>query len=451
MRADARPVELTAPEAQRVAALFPSFRDFVDTALFDPGCGYYSTGQVRFGYGGHYDTFPLALAPLFGRMVAQYGFRFWRRAGEPEHFEICELGAGNGQLCLDVLVTVAERARQEAPWSRFTRALRYHIIERSPALIARQQQQLGPLARRVRWTNRDLAQGAPRRSPLGACGVVVANEVLDCLSHHQIVPRHDRTPGVIFVIPTLRPPAEVPPGVERVPGLRPGQWAVPAAHLPAVLADESLRGRLRFSEVALPLEVVPGLEDFLRRHYPEFFSDQKFLPYFACPAIERLVAAVARLYDYGEILWIDYGDRRDFHLRTSPSRRVFAGPPRSGVSVYRAPGTDDITFLVDFSVVEEAAQRAGLQVKFYGPQGELARRSGVALDAGAVDLIVRYRALGWMLAVVGVDPERDWRHTGLTWGKRRGSRMRLRDDAKRAVHEFLGQRRSNFKLMILAT
>lgn len=96
-----------------------------------------------------------------------------------------------------------------------------------------------------------------------------------------------------------------------------------------------------------------------------------------------------------------------------------------------------------------AAERAGLQVKFYGPQGELARRSGVALDPGAVEMIVQYRALGWMLALVGVDPEGDWRRTSLTWSERRASRVRLRDDAKRAVAEFLGQRRSNFQLMIM--
>ena len=209
MPLEAPPLEVTAPEAERLARSFPSFRDFVDLALFDPRCGYYSTGQVRFGYGGHYDTFPLALAPFFGRMVAQYGFRFWRRAGEPQRFEICELGAGNGQLCLDALVAVEERARQHVPWSRFAKSLRYRIIERSPALIARQQQQLGPLARRVRWTNTDLAQKAPRRLPLGPCGIVVANEVLDCLSHHQIVSRHDRTPGVVFVIPVLRRVADV--------------------------------------------------------------------------------------------------------------------------------------------------------------------------------------------------------------------------------------------------
>ncbi len=98
--------------------------------------------------------------------------------------------------------------------------------------------------------------------------------------------------------------------------------------------------------------------------------------------------------------------------------------------------------------VAEAAARAGMRVKFYGPQRELARRSGVALDAAAVDAIVQQRALGWLLALVGVDPERDWRKTGLTWSAQ-GRRPRLRDDARAAVEEFLGKRRSNFQLMIM--
>ena len=51
---------LTAAEA-RLARTFPSYRDFVDDALFAPTWGYYAAGRVRFGEGGHYDTFPLAL------------------------------------------------------------------------------------------------------------------------------------------------------------------------------------------------------------------------------------------------------------------------------------------------------------------------------------------------------------------------------------------------------
>ncbi|MGH3055706.1 MAG: SAM-dependent methyltransferase, partial [Gaiellaceae bacterium] len=201
--------------------------------------------------------------------------------------------------------------------------------------------------------------------------------------------------------------------------------------------------------VVLPVSAVPQLPSFLERHYPEFFRpERRYKPYFACPPIEPLMHNTARLYGRTESLWIDYGDTRQFHLRTAERQRIFAGPPRSGASVYRAPGRDDITFLVDFSVVRNAAHDAGVHVQYFGGQGELARRSGVKLDRRARDLILRYRTLGWMLAVVGVGPERDWRHTGLTWSKGKGGRMR--DDVNKAVAEFVGKRSSNFKLLVLA-
>src|SRR5690349_6308595 len=135
--------------ARRIARRFPSLRDFVDDALFDTHWGYYSTGRVRFGEGGHYDTFPLALSPVFGAMVAGSAYRLWRRCGQPAYFELCELGAGNGQLCLDVIVAIVDRGRRAVAWRRFGRALRYRIVERSAALIARQRATLGALARKV--------------------------------------------------------------------------------------------------------------------------------------------------------------------------------------------------------------------------------------------------------------------------------------------------------------
>ncbi len=445
-----QPTSITAPaEVRRIARLFPSFRDFVDDALFHPAWGYYSTGQVRFGEGGHYDTFPLALSPIFGRMLAEYAYRFWRRAAQPTEFEICELGAGNGQLCLDVLIWLTERARHERSWSWFNRAFRYRIIERSPALIARQREQLGALSDKVTWTRADLTEHAASGAPFASAGIVFANEVLDCLSHHKVVRWRDGTPGVVFVVPVLNRGARVKPGQVRLVGDAAGaERAIPRYELTKVLGDERLREHTTFREVVLPVTAVPQLHDFVKRHYAEFFRPKRrYKSYFACPAIEPLMRNTARLYGRTESLWIDYGDTRQFHLRTAEHHRIFAGPPRSGASVYRAPGQDDITFLVDFSVAREAAHAAGLHVQYFGGQGELARRSGVKLDRRARDLILRYRTLGWMLAVVGVGPEREWRHAGLTWSKGKGGRMR--DDVNKAVAEFVGKRSSNFKLMIL--
>jgi len=438
-----------ADEIRRIARHFPSYRDYVDDALFHSTWGYYSTGQVRFGEGGHYDTFPLALAPFFGRMLATYAHRFWRRHGEPPRFEIGELGAGNGQLCLDTLIAVNQCARQERAWQRFATALRYRIIERSRALVERQRATLGPLATSVTWTRADLSQRAIRGVPFAPCGIVFANEVLDCLSHHKVVPRPDG-PGVVFVIPTLSD-ARVPRGRGRGRGVAVSgvPHAVPRRALAGVLADAHLRPQVRFEEVTLPLRCVPALHRFIQRYYPEFFYMDTFKPYFACPAIPKLVDNTARLYERSECLWIDYGDTAAFHLIAPERQRVFAGPPRSGASVFRDPGRDDITFFVDFSVVAAAAETAGLGVTFFGPQGELAHRSGIAFDRAAREVILRYRTLAWMLAVAGIGPESAWRQNGLTWSPRDGKGGSLRKYVNTAVAEFVGKRRSYFKLMIL--
>ena len=51
-----------------VKEYFPSFYDYLDTVLFHPSAGYYSSGRVDFS--NHYRTFPGALAPSFGHMIA---------------------------------------------------------------------------------------------------------------------------------------------------------------------------------------------------------------------------------------------------------------------------------------------------------------------------------------------------------------------------------------------
>ena len=407
-----------------------SFCEFVDDALFHPRWGYYATGGVRFGTGGHYDTYPLALSPLFGEMLAHYAFRVWRRAGAPTTFEICELGAGNGQLCLDTLLWVHERGRHERPWKGFSAALRFRIIERSPALVARQREQLGPLAEWVVWSRTDPSRRLPRGIPFGPRGVIIANEVLDCLPHHKLIRGADG-PGVVFVESTL---------TGRI---------LDRDRLAAAMADPEQRTRVRFREVVQPLGSVAGLATFARRHHPEVFrTDAPRSALFVCPRSATLLDNATRLYEHADALWIDYGELHEFHGRAPESKRVFAGVPRSGAHVFDNPGHDDITFLVDFSAAMSAARHAGWSVVYYGPQAELARRAQVALDDGAVERIVHHRALRWMLALAGVGPERTWQRSAVTWSRTRSpSRVPVQRYVEQSVREFESAR-THFKLLI---
>lgn len=424
-------------EAQRIAGLFPSFRDFVDGALFDETYGYYGAGRVRFGTGGDYDTFPLALSPVFGRMLAEYAHRRWRRQRRPSPFEICEIGAGNGQLCADTMVWILERGRHERGWSDFSDALRYRIIERSPALVRRQREVLCGLSNRVVWSSMDLASGRGRRAPFAGSGVVFANEVLDALAHHKLVIRGGQA-FVAFVVPREK----------RGRGRRARE--ISREELVERLRDTACRRDLAFEEVYLPARFVPSLEPFLARHYRDLLRSRgSTAPYFVSPAIESMVESAAGLYDNVEIWWVDYGDLRRA-LRSMPEEeRVFAGLPRSGCTVYESPGRGDITFMVDFSLVRSAAKRAGLSVAYYGPQSELARRSGVPLDRRAVDLIVRARALGWILAVAGIGPERDWRRGAVRWKEDGKDLISVRSYARESIAEFLGTMPSRFKAMLM--
>jgi SAM-dependent MidA family methyltransferase len=316
-------------------------------------------------------------------------------------------------------------------WKAFAARLRYRITERSPALVTRQRQQLGPLAESVRWSRCDPSRSVPRGAPFAAHGVIVANEVLDCLPHHKGVGQASGAPAVVFVVPTLN-------------GRPLGR-----GRLAAVMADANRRRRLRYGEALVPIARVPRLQAFARRHYPELFgAGAPRLPYLVCPRFEALQRYAARLYEHADALWVDYGELREYHRRAPERRRLFAGPPRSGRRVYDDPGGDDITFLVDFTAVTSAARGAGWSIAYYGPQAELARRARVTLDHDAVELVVRHRAMRWMLALAGVGPEQSWHRPAVSWSPAPApGRVPVRRYVEQSVREFRNPN-SLFKLLI---
>jgi SAM-dependent MidA family methyltransferase len=159
------------------------FDVFVEHALYGDG-GFFATGRGAGRESADFITSP-EVGPLFGALVATAIDRWWDALERPDPFVVVEAGAGSGRLASDLL-----RAAPEC-----LRALRYVLVERSPALRDAQRA-------RLRLEPPDEAFGpfiaaaeapvpVPASGPVVTAlddlpgveieGVVIANELLDNL------------------------------------------------------------------------------------------------------------------------------------------------------------------------------------------------------------------------------------------------------------------------------
>ena len=180
------PDGVSGPLLQRVVDLVARhgplpFSTVVDLALYDEQHGFYAAVGGAAGRRGDFITSP-EVGPLFGAVVAAALDAWWEELGRPDPFVVVEGGAGVGTLAVAVL--------HAAP--RCAPALRYVLVERSPALRARQGENLA-------LTEPSTALGVPdgHDGPVVASlgelpaatftGVVIANELLDNVAFDVLV------------------------------------------------------------------------------------------------------------------------------------------------------------------------------------------------------------------------------------------------------------------------
>lgn len=120
---------------------------------------YYASPSNPIGIEGDFYT-SADLDPVFGKLLAR---QFTQWAADFDSFSLLELGAGKGLLARDIL-----------DHCKFP----YMILERSPAMRARQQQLLRDYD--VRWID---------RLPEGFTGCIFSNEFFDALPVHRVVRR----------------------------------------------------------------------------------------------------------------------------------------------------------------------------------------------------------------------------------------------------------------------
>lgn len=140
-----------------------SFTDYMHQMLYTPGLGYYSAGARKLGPGGDFITAP-ELGSIFAKcLAAQIGEILTTLHANT----ILELGAGSGQLAVDLLCALA---------ADNVLVDQYLILEVSADLRLRQQEKILQACPQfkdvVKWLD---------HLPQNLNGVIFANEVLDAM------------------------------------------------------------------------------------------------------------------------------------------------------------------------------------------------------------------------------------------------------------------------------
>jgi SAM-dependent MidA family methyltransferase len=145
-----------------------SFHDFMEMSLYYPESGYYTSINDKIGKNGDFYT-SSSLTSIFGVMIGKQIEEMWEIAGM-EPFTIIEYGAGTGLLCHDILEYLKNNIK-------LYDELNYCIIEKSPVM---REKEKAHLHEKVSWHNsiQEIA---------GVTACVLANEVVDNFSVHQVV------------------------------------------------------------------------------------------------------------------------------------------------------------------------------------------------------------------------------------------------------------------------
>lgn len=292
------------------------FSDYMRLALYAPGLGYYSGGATKFGAAGDFVTAP-EISPLFGACIAATAAETLATPELAGNGSILEIGAGSGQLALQILQSLA--ARGALP-------LRYFILELSAELQQRQRDLLAhkapELLQRVEWLS---------ELPQNFRGFIVGNEVLDAmpcaLVHYSEAGWLER--GVV--------------------------WDNGFAW-----QDRSIQD-MRLMMQAL---VLPAAGNYLTEIQLE---------------AQGFIKSLAASLECGTILLIDYGfaAAEYYHPQRHMGTLMCHYRHHSHTDPFWLPGLNDITTHVDFSAIWRAGADAGLALEGYLPQSAYLINAGL--------------------------------------------------------------------------
>jgi len=165
-----------------------TFETFMDTALYHPKYGYYTSERARIGKEGDYYT-STDVHKAFGACIMR---QVEEMSGivQSRPLNLVEFGAGRGLLCADILSSAVEKA------PALFQGLKYFIVEKSPDFIDRQKRHLKELGLidKVSWVpdirealspSLSLRERVKGEGGVGV-GIVLSNELIDAFPVHKV-------------------------------------------------------------------------------------------------------------------------------------------------------------------------------------------------------------------------------------------------------------------------
>ncbi len=280
------------------------FARYMELCLYEPRLGYYSRPRERFGKAGDFYTSSDVHA-VFGRLLSRQFDEMWRALGSPPRIGLIELGPGRGLFAGDVLDWSAKH------FPEFFGALRYLLVEQSPHLCTRLQENLRAhiaAGKAAVFDTLEAAAGAASQT-----AILFANEFFDALPVEIVNFR----------------------GSVRV-GYEDG----------------------RFVETFVPTSAAET--DFLNRYSVHPCEGERVeVPLASVSWMDCIADAFAGRRGFA--VFIDYGYTREEQLAGRHRGTIMTYRRHTaGASPYEAPGEQDITAHVNFTALRERALQRGL-------------------------------------------------------------------------------------------
>lgn len=292
-----------------------SLATYMRLCLTHPTLGYYkSTAPI--GTKGDFITAP-EISQLFGEMLGTWVLMQWHNLGQPEKFDLVELGPGCGTLMADVLRVLSKDKKA-------INGLNIVLLETNPVLIKAQRTKLEP--HQPKWIS-EIDQLEQDSHPL----IILANEFFDALPIKQFQFQNNKWH-------------------ERVIGLK---------------GDQLIWG---LSPSPMPAAAIPA----------SFSSPEKGDIWEVSPLSQQVMEQIGELLHQrtGTMVVIDYGYDLPQTINSfqAISNHTFADPLEN-------QGETDLSALVDFTALGDASRQGGAIASLVGTQGQMLEQLGIKARA----------------------------------------------------------------------